>query len=55
MIGLCGFSISQNFFFLIISALPLGLGVDAIDMAVNDYVALHYKAHHMNWLHGFLG
>lgn len=55
VIGLCGFSISQNFFFLIISALPLGLGAGAIDTAVNDYVALHYKAHHMNWLHGFWG
>lgn len=55
VIGLCGFSISQNFFFLIISAIPLGLGAGAIDTAVNDYVALHYKAHHMNWLHGFWG
>lgn len=55
VIGLCGFSISQNFFFLIVSAIPLGLGAGAIDTAVNDYVALHYKAHHMNWLHGFWG
>lgn len=55
VIGLCGFSFSQNFVFLIISAIPLGLGAGAIDTAVNDYVALHYKAHHMNWLHGFWG
>ena len=55
VLGLCGFSFSQNFFFLIISAMPLGLGAGAIDTAVNDYVALHYKAHHMNWLHGFWG
>lgn len=55
VLGLCGFSFSQNFFFLIISAIPLGLGAGAIDTAVNDYVALHYKAHHMNWLHGFWG
>ncbi|MDN6617507.1 MAG: MFS transporter [Enterococcus sp.] len=55
VLGLCGFSFSQNFFFLIISAIPLGLGAGAIDTAMNDYVALHYKAHHMNWLHGFWG
>lgn len=36
-------------FFLI--AIPLGLGAGAIDSALNNYVALHYKAIHMNWLH----
>lgn len=55
VLGLCGFSVSQNFVFLIVSAIPLGLGAGAIDTAVNDYVALNYKAHHMNWLHGFWG
>ncbi|MGL9730172.1 MFS transporter [Enterococcus sp. DIV0756] len=55
VLGLCGFSVSQNFVFLVVSAIPLGLGAGAIDTAVNDYVALNYKAHHMNWLHGFWG
>ncbi len=32
-------------------ALPLGLGAGAIDATLNNYVALHYKAIHMNWLH----
>ncbi len=36
-------------FFLI--AVLLGLGAGAIDSALNNYVALHYKAIHMNWLH----
>ena len=36
-------------FFLI--AVPMGLGAGAIDAALNNYVALHYKAIHMNWLH----
>lgn len=40
-------------FFLI--AIPLGLGAGAIDSALNNYVALHYKAIHMNWLHAFWG
>lgn len=36
-------------FFLI--AVLLGLGAGGIDSALNNYVALHYKAIHMNWLH----
>lgn len=32
-------------------AVLLGLGAGAIDAALNNYVALHYKALHMNWLH----
>lgn len=38
-----------------IIAIPLGLGAGAIDSALNNYVALHYKAIHMNWLHAFWG
>lgn len=37
------------------SAVPLGLGAGAIDSALNSYVALHYKAIHMNWLHASWG
>lgn len=36
-------------FYLI--AIPLGLGAGAIDSALNNFVSLHYKAIHMNWLH----
>ena len=32
-------------------AVLMGLGAGAIDSALNNYVALHYKAIHMNWLH----
>jgi fucose permease len=54
-IGLIGFSFTQNFFLLIVAALPLGFGAGAIDTSVNDYVAANLKAHHMNWLHAFWG
>ncbi|MFD1850741.1 MFS transporter [Oceanobacillus bengalensis] len=54
-IGLIGFAITQNFFLLIVAALPLGFGAGAIDTSVNDYVAVNFKAHHMNWLHAFWG
>lgn len=35
--------------------MPYGLGAGAIDSALNNYVALHYKAKHMSWLHCFWG
>src|SRR5690606_425839 len=54
-IGLIGFAFSQNFFLLIVAALPLGFGAGAIDTSVNDYVAANLKARHMNWLHAFWG
>ena len=36
-------------FFLV--AILLGLGAGGIDAALNNFVALHYKPIHMNWLH----
>ncbi|KAF0818125.1 putative MFS-type transporter [Bacillus sp. ZZV12-4809] len=55
VIGLIGFAFTQNFFLLIVAALPLGFGAGAIDTSVNDYVAANLKARHMNWLHAFWG
>ena len=49
--ALFGFSCSRNLFWLCLSAIPLGLGAGAIDSALNNYVALYYKAVHMNFLH----
>lgn len=54
-VALLGFSFSPSYGWLIVLAVPLGLGAGAVDAALNNYVALHYKAHHMNWLHCFWG
>ena len=54
-IGLLGYSQAHEFYWLVILAVPLGLGSGAIDAALNHYVAIHYKAHHMNWLHACWG
>lgn len=54
-IALLGFSLSNNFFFLWLMAIPLGLGAGAIDTALNNYAALHYKASHMSFFHCFYG
>ena len=53
--ALFGFSISGNLLWLCVFAIPLGLGAGAVDSALNNYVALHYKATHMNFLHCFYG
>lgn len=54
-LALLGFSYSHNFTYLLFLAIPLGLGAGSIDAALNNYVALHFKAKHMNWLHCFWG
>ncbi len=53
--ALLGFSFAPAYFWLLLLALPLGLGAGSVDAALNNYVALHFKAHHMNWLHSFWG
>lgn len=53
--ALFGFSISQSFFLLCLWAIPYGLGAGSVDAALNNFVALHYKAKHMSWLHCFWG
>ncbi len=55
VIALFGFSFSSQFWMLIVFAVPYGLGAGAIDAALNNYIALHYKAKHMSWLHCFWG
>ena len=49
--ALVGFAVAPSFVWLCLLAIPLGLGAGAIDTALNNYVALHYRATHMNFLH----
>ncbi|MEQ6377474.1 MFS transporter [Bacillaceae bacterium S4-13-56] len=53
--ALLGFYFAPSILWLFVWAIPLGLGAGAVDAALNNYVALHYKAHHMSWLHSFWG
>jgi MFS family permease len=50
-VAILGFSYSHNIFMLCLFAIPLGLGAGAIDNVLNNYVALNYKATHVNFLH----
>lgn len=53
--ALLGCGLSGSFFALCALAVPLGLGAGSVDAALNNFVALHYEARHMNWLHCFWG
>lgn len=53
--ALWGFSVTKSFWVLCLIALPYGLGAGAVDAALNNYVAVHFKARHMSWLHCFWG
>ena len=53
--ALMGMSFAPHYAFLLLLAIPLGLGAGAVDAAINNYVALHCSATHMNWLHCFWG
>ncbi|MBR6620449.1 MAG: MFS transporter [Clostridia bacterium] len=54
-VALLGFSLTPSFMYMIPLAVILGLGAGAIDSGLNNYVALHFKASHMNFLHCFYG
>lgn len=55
--GIALILISQvnQFYQILFFAIPLGLGAGAIDVSLNHYLAAHYEAKHMNYLHSFYG
>ncbi|MEG2939321.1 MAG: MFS transporter [Oscillospiraceae bacterium] len=54
-VALVGYSYTPSVLWVFIFAIPLGLGAGSVDAALNNYVALHYQAKHMSWLHCFWG
>lgn len=54
-LALLGYALSGNLLFMLLCAIPLGLGAGAIDAGLNNFIALHYGATHMNFLHCFYG
>ena len=53
--ALLGFSLAPGLWAMCLLAVPLGVGAGAIDVALNNYVAQHYSATHMSFLHCFYG
>ncbi len=54
-LGLIGISLSPNIAVMMLFSVIMGYGAGAIDTGLNNFVSLHYKAQHMNWLHCFWG
>lgn len=54
-VALLGVSLAPSFLWLMLLAIPLGLGAGSVDAGLNHYVAKQYQAHHMSWLHCFWG
>jgi fucose permease len=54
-LALLGFALAPGFAWLLLLAVPLGLGAGAVDAGLNHFVAAHYSSRHMNWLHGCWG
>lgn len=53
--GLLAIAHAPGLAWLIVAAVPLGLGAGAVDAALNGFVARHYSGRHMNWLHACWG
>jgi fucose permease len=47
--------LSPGWWLMLAAAVVAGLGGGAVDTALNGFVARHYGARHMNWLHGSWG
>lgn len=54
-VALWFFSVSTEYWNLVLWAIPYGLGAGSVDASLNNYVALHYKSRHMSWLHCMWG
>ena len=54
-LALLGFSFAPNLWVMCFWAIILGVGAGAIDVALNNYMAIHYSATHMSFLHCFYG
>lgn len=49
--SLLGISTVKSYWALILFSIGLGIGQGAVDALLNAYVAKHYNARHMSWLH----
>ncbi len=53
--ALLAISYSPSFIVMVLLSIPLGFGAGSVDAGLNNYIASHFKSHHMNWLHSFWG
>lgn len=54
-IATAGYGIATAFWTMCLWAIPMGLGAGAIDVALNNFAAIHLESKHTNWLHASWG
>ncbi len=54
-LSMLGYGLTHSFVMICVLAVPLGLGAGSIDAGLNNYVAIHYSASRMSFLHCFYG
>ncbi len=55
VVGLFCMSLAPNIIVMMVGTVILGYGAGVIDTALNNFISLHYKSQHMNWLHACWG
>jgi len=50
-----GYGLSPAFWVMCLFAIPMGIGAGAIDVAMNNFAAIHLESKHTNWLHASWG
>lgn len=54
-VATAGYGFSTAFWVLCLWAIPMGIGAGAIDVALNNFAAIHLESKHTNWLHASWG
>lgn len=55
LVGAAGLALSPQWWVAVIACLLVGLGSGGFEVGANTFVAIHYGAKEMNWLHAFYG
>lgn len=55
MVAAAGYGFAGSFGVMSLWAIPMGLGAGAIDVALNNFAAIHLESKHTNWLHASWG
>lgn len=55
VISVLGISFTGSYWLLCLLMVPLGLASGMVDSTINGFIARHYRAIHMNWLHCMWG
>ncbi|MEG1805963.1 MAG: MFS transporter [Clostridia bacterium] len=53
--SIIGISFAPHYIWIVLLSIPLGIGGGAVDSGLNNFVALNFKPHHLNFLHSFWG